>query len=157
MKIILFIALVVPVAAHAQPSSLIRTARLASNAAIAKHDTATIAQFWLDDVQVITSRSVELHGKPANQRAFQTEFQTKEKLLYVRTPNTIEVFDSWNMAAEYGQWVGTWTVNGNSIRIGGSYYAKWHKINDTWKIKAETYTPSFCEGGDYCNSVPLQK
>jgi ketosteroid isomerase-like protein len=138
----------------AQPADeeVIRTQRTNSNRAIANHDTALLGLYWLEDLLVVTSRSVILHGKIVNQKAFEEEFQKKEKLLYVRTSKKIEVFSAWNMASEYGQWSGTWLLNGSPINISGSYYAKWHKVDGTWKIKFEMYTPSACEGGDYCKS-----
>ncbi|SHI03003.1 protein of unknown function [Chryseolinea serpens] len=142
--------------ARAQPQEeqAVRQQRQQSNEAIARHDTASLAQYWLDDIHVLTSRSVSLQGKPANLRAFQQEFRSKEKLIYVRTPATIEVFSSWHMAAEYGRWTGTWTVNGEAIRVSGSYYAKWHYQHDKWKIKSEIFVPAACEGGDYCKTMP---
>lgn len=134
----------------------IRKLRQESNDGIKKHDTAVIARYWLDDVHVLTSRSVSTSGKRANQLAFQRDFASKENLLYVRTPSVIEVFSNWNMAAEHGSWVGTWTLNGNSVRISGSYYAKWHSVDGAWKIKSEIYTPTKCEGGDYCKAISFQ-
>lgn len=83
-----------------------------------------------------------MNGRLANMRAFHNEFQTRENVLYVRTTTSVELFPTWNMAAEYGTWVGTWTANGEPVRISGSYYAKWHKMNGVWKIRAEIYTPS---------------
>jgi ketosteroid isomerase-like protein len=150
--LIWFITLSVPAFAQSD-DEVIRSSRLKSNEAIAKHDTAAMAVYWLEDVNVLTSRSIELRGKIANERAFQQEFQIKERLLYVRSTNTIEIFSNWNMAAEHGRWTGTWMANGSSIRITGSYYAKWHKMDGAWKIKAEVYTPLSCEGGDYCKSL----
>lgn len=146
------------VCAFAQNTSSeeIKKLRIRSNEAIAKHDTASLGVYWAEDLHVLTSRSTSLTTRLANQRAFQTEFDTKEKLLYVRTPNTIEMFPAWNMASEYGKWVGTWTSNGVSIKVSGSYYAKWHKVNGAWKIRSEIYTPTECNGGDYCKEFALQ-
>ncbi|HEY5746480.1 MAG TPA: nuclear transport factor 2 family protein [Chryseolinea sp.] len=140
--------------AQHQEEQAIRQQRQQSNEAIARHDTASLAQYWLDDIHVLTSRSASLQGKSANLRAFQQEFQSKEKLIYVRTPATIEVFSSWNMAAEYGRWTGTWVSSGEAIRVSGSYYAKWHYQNDKWKIKSEIYVPATCEGSEYCKTFP---
>lgn len=58
------------------------------------------------------------------------------------------------MAAEYGHWTGTWVANGEAIRVGGSYYAKWHFQNDEWRIKSEIYVPTTCEGSAYCKTMP---
>jgi len=129
-------------AAAQSGEQVIRDLRQRSNEAIARHDTASLAKFWLNDVHVLTSRSVSLSGRQANQKAFQNEFEAKEELLYVRTPTTVEIFPDWDMAAEYGRWTGTWKTNGLSTHIGGSYYAKWHKTDGVWKIKAEIYTPA---------------
>lgn len=130
----------------------IRKQREMSNQAIARHDTSALSQAWHDDIHVTTSRSVTAAGKQANLRAFQLEFTTKQDLLYVRTSKNIEVFAQWNMASESGNWTGTWSVDGKAAKIGGSYYAKWHKVNGTWKIRAEIYTPTSCEGDEYCKS-----
>jgi ketosteroid isomerase-like protein len=145
--------LIVPAWAQ-HPEEIIRRQRQQSNDAIARHDTASLGHYWLDDIQVLTSRSVSLRGKRTNLRSFQQEFQSKEKLTYVRTPSTIEVFSLWPMAAEYGRWTGTWVANGETIRVDGSYYAKWHYQNGEWRIKSEIYAPTACEGGAYCKTVP---
>jgi ketosteroid isomerase-like protein len=128
----------------------IRKSRERSNEAIAKHDTTSLALYWLEDFHVLTSRSISTSGRLANQRAFQTEFEKKEKVLYVRTPGKIEVFQPWNMASEYGRWIGTWGSGASAVRVGGSYYAKWHKVKGEWKIKAEIFTPEECSGESYC-------
>ena len=142
--------------AQSSAEQLIRELRQKSNEAIKAHDTASLALYWLEDVYVITSRSVSLAGKRVNQNAFQQEFQNKENVQYVRTPTTIETFPNWNMASEYGNWVGTWRMNASDVRISGSYYAKWHYINGHWRIKSETYTPTSCSGGDYCKEIDYQ-
>jgi ketosteroid isomerase-like protein len=141
--------------AQSSDEQTIRDLRLESNEAIKMHDTATLATAWLEDVYVLTSRSVSLAGRRANQRAFHQEFQ-KANLIYVRTPTTIELFPDWDMAGEYGQWTGAWTTNGNAVRVGGSYYAKWHKVHGNWKIKSETYMPTLCEGAGYCSTINIQ-
>lgn len=154
MKLLLACLILISVSGRAQSpiEQIIKELRQKSNEAIKAHDTAAMAQYWLDDVQVITSRSVSLTGKAANRHAFHLEFQSKENLLYVRTPTTIEAFSSWNMASEHGTWTGTWTTKGSSVRVSGSYYAKWHRVNGNWKIRSETYLPTACDGDDYCKS-----
>lgn len=143
-------------AAQVSDDELIRQQRQRSNEAIAKHDTASISSFWLENIHVVTSRSTSQSGRQANQLAFQQEFQNKEQVQYVRTPGTIETFLKWNMAAEYGQWTGSWLTGKSPVRIGGSYYAKWHKVNGAWKIRSEIYTPSWCEGSAYCDGIVVE-
>ncbi len=135
---------------------LIRIERNRSNDAIVKKDTATLASIWTDDYHIVSSRNAESSGRDANRERFAKEFATRHDLIYIRTPETIEVFQPWNMAAENGSWVGRWTdEKGSSIEISGTYHAKWHKINGNWMIRAEIFTPLKCKGGDFCGQSPI--
>jgi len=133
---------------------LIRRARISSNDAIAAHDTARLASFWARDLCVVTSRNNQNTGRTENAKAFQTEFNSKEHLIYIRTTTQVELFPEWNMAAEHGVWVGRWEKEGSSVEVKGSYYAKWKKENDRWLISAEVYTPVSCKGDPYCLLIP---
>jgi hypothetical protein len=64
-------------------------------------------------------------------------------VLYVRTPDTIEVSASQTRAAEIGTWVGTATENGVARRWGGRYAAHWVLVDGTWKIRAELFVTLF--------------
>ncbi len=133
----------------------IRDARALSNKAIAEHDTVAVAKVWMDNFLVISSRDYQIEGWEANRKLFLAEFKTKPDVIYVRTPSAIEVMDKWNMAAENGTWVGSWTSGGNKIQLGGSYYAKWHKVNGQWRLRVEVFTPGYCHGGPYCETQPV--
>jgi ketosteroid isomerase-like protein len=134
----------------------IRLERNRSNDAIARKDTATMASIWTEDYHIISSRNAESSGRDANRERFAKEFTTRPDVIYIRTPDTIEVFQPWNMAAETGTWVGRWTdEKGSAIEISGTYYAKWHKLNGKWMIRAEIFTPLKCKGGDVCDQSPI--
>jgi len=135
--------------------ALIRAARNASNEAIAKKDVGAMSSLWTSDYHIITSRNSEMSGRVANRERFAAEFANKPDVLYVRTPETIQVFSQWNMAAETGKWVGHWTEKGQLIELTGTYFAKWHKVDDRWQIRAEVFVPLTCSGGPYCDDSPI--
>ena len=134
--------------------TLIRSARRLSNEAIAKKDTAVLASVWTLDYHLVTSRNFERSGRIANRDWFANEYNSKPDVIYVRTPETIQVFSSWNMASESGTWEGHWTENGEPCELSGSYFAKWHKINGRWMIRAEVFVPLSCSG-KFCAQSPI--
>lgn len=133
----------------------IREVRELSNKAIAAHDTASMLRTLTADYHVITSRNAESTSARAMAERLMIDMQAKPDLIYVRTPSSIDVFQGWKVAGESGTWTGSWTENGEKIRLTGTYYAKWHKIEDHWLIRAEIFTPLSCEGGAYCNKSPI--
>lgn len=134
----------------------IRSMREASNQALAAHDSAGLARTLLPDYNVVTSRNSASSRRSEMLSRLQADWGVKPDLVYKRTPENIEVFANWRMASETGSWVGTWTEsNGDKIRLTGTYYAKWHKEADQWRIRAEVFTPLTCEGGVYCQQSPL--
>jgi ketosteroid isomerase-like protein len=132
----------------------IRQRRAASNAAIARHDTAGIGAMMADSVIVVTSRSARQIGRAANMSSFAEQFRTRRDVVYVRTPNQIRIYEPWGMASEAGRWTGSWTDTDGKIQIGGSYFAKWRLKNGSWLIESETYVPERCTGGAYCKTPP---
>ena len=134
----------------------IRSAREYSNQAIERKDTAALASVWTSDYHVISSRNFEVMSRITNRDRFFNEFANKPDVTYVRTPVSIEVFDKWNMASETGTWVGHWTEQGTLVELSGGYFAKWHKVNDNWLIRAEIFVPLKCVGGDFCNEAPIK-
>lgn len=135
--------------------TLIREARTKSNEAIAAHDAKAMASFWTSDFHIITSRNSEMSGKNTNRERMESEFSSKPDVLYVRTPQTVQVFEAWGMASENGTWVGSWTENGQKIELTGTYMAKWHKLDGSWLIRAEVFVPLTCSGGAYCDKSPI--
>ena len=128
--------------------------RISFNLAIASHDTSAMVKYWTDDIIVITSRNSRFVGKHQYATGLAQEFKTKEEVVYIRNPETIEIFPAWEMAAESGRWIGTWKSGDEKVEVTGTYYAKWKKLNDQWMISAEVFTPLKCSGGNYCLSVP---
>ena len=133
---------------------LIRDSRAQSNAAIAKHDMAGIARFWMDDIHITTSTSAQAAGRTANGERMVAQFRRRPDTVYVRTPSTIDVFAAWAVASERGEWVGRWTEPDGELEIRGTYLAQWRKIGGRWLIQSELYVPTQCKGSKYCSQRP---
>lgn len=128
--------------------------RARSNAAIARHDTAGIAREMMPDVTVVSSTSSMGAGVAANVSRMAAQFARRSDTRWVRTPDTIAVFDAWGVASERGHWVGTWTEPDGPLVIRGSYEAQWRRQDGTWRIQGELFVPLRCEGGAYCRARP---
>jgi len=139
-------------AAQSADESQIRTNRRASNAAIAAHDTSRISQYWSRDILVLTSRNVQNIGKRQNAVAFANEFKSKQDVIYVRSPDKVDLFSQAGMASENGTWIGRWKNGAEQVEVTGTYYAKWIKSGGQWLIRAEVYTPLTCVGDTYCKT-----
>lgn len=132
----------------------IRRSRAYSNAAIARHDTSGIGAAMANDIVVITSRSTKTSGRSHYLVTFEDQFRVRLDVVYVRTPGQVRVFAPWGMASEHGTWTGSWTESDGRIEIGGTYFAKWRKVDGRWLIESETYVPERCTGGAYCRTSP---
>ncbi|GEM_PF-470619 len=139
-----------------EEASLINAVREQSNQALAAHDTVSLAQCFTVDYNAVTSVNVASAGRSLFLERMSKRWESRPDLIYRRTPSTIDVFPGWKMAGETGRWEGTWTeLNGDKIRIAGTYYAKWHKIDGAWLIRAEIFAPLRCVGAKYCSTGPL--
>lgn len=135
-------------------AGLIRGARMRSNAAIAAHDVEALARGWMVDVTVVTSTGATTLGRQANRDAFAAQFKARPDVVYVRTPDTIDVMAAWDVAAERGTWTGQWTQADGVTRIGGTYLAQWRKIDGAWLLQGELFVPTHCEGSSWCTRHP---
>ena len=133
---------------------IIRESRATSNAAIARHDVAGIARFWMDDIHITTSTSAQASGRAPNQQRMSQQFERRPDTTYLRTPSAVDVSAEWAVASERGEWVGRWTEPDGKVEIGGTYLAQWRKIDGRWLIQAELYVPTRCKGSKYCSQRP---
>jgi ketosteroid isomerase-like protein len=143
--------------AAAQPpadAAAIRAARARSNQAIAAHDVDGIARHWAADVHIVTSTSAQGSGREANARRMADQFARRPDTVYVRTPESIDVWPAWDVAAERGTWIGRWTEPDGLVRIEGTYLAQWRRIDGAWRIQAELFVPTRCTGSRYCAARP---
>jgi ketosteroid isomerase-like protein len=133
---------------------VIVAARARSNEAIARHDTAGISREMMPDVTVVSSTSAMGTGVAVNVSRMAAQFARRPDTRWIRTPDTIAVFDAWDVASERGQWVGTWTEPDGPLVIRGIYAAQWRRHDGAWRIQGELFVPLRCEGGGYCRARP---
>jgi len=126
----------------------IKTIRMKSNDAIARHDVDAL-QSYLDDDFVITistgaiERSREEHGK-----SFAAHFEEHPDVVYVRTPSEITLSEAYPLAIEHGTWVGSRTTENGELENGGQYTAAWRKTDGIWRIYSELFVGLYCSGVD---------
>lgn len=132
----------------------IREARAASNEAIRDHDAERLASFWTEDYSLVASTNLKLTGREKNRQSMASHFEERPDVVYVRTPNDIGVYAAWGMAWESGAWEGRWTEDDGTVEIGGRYFAKWQETAAGWRILAEIFVPTRCDGTSYCDERP---
>lgn len=138
-KNLLFIFLFLFQATHAQNKydnniASIKSAREASNKAIAKHDVDGIAKFWYDNFVQIRGNSTYLSGKDTIVATWKKLFNENPGVIYIRTPSQVIISTNDTLAWETGTWKAI-----KSYSNGGNYSAMWRKSNNTWKLQAELF------------------
>ena len=124
----------------------IRSVRAEYNYAIARHDVPAIISFFDDEYQITTSLgqlSQDIEGEAVDWREL---FASRKDLLYVRSPESIEVSKNYPLAAEIGTWVGTWSTSQGPVRTGGRYTAMWRQADGMWKVRSELFVALYCNG-----------
>jgi ketosteroid isomerase-like protein len=120
----------------------IRLARAAFNRALAAGDLAAIGPLLAPNAVLVTGTdSAVLAGKKAQLQAWKREFSAPARMVYTRTPHSIEASPIAPIAMEHGTWQGA--VDGH-VQASGSYSAKWRNIAPTaatpqWVIEGEIY------------------
>ncbi len=124
----------------------IRVARAQYNDAIASHDVPGIVSFLDEEYQITTSLGQLSQGRDDDAAAWVQLFATRDDVVYVRSPESIEVSKDYPLAAEVGTWVGTWSTADGQVRTGGRFSAMWRKVDGDWKVRSELFVALYCEG-----------
>ena len=124
----------------------IRSLREQSNAAIARHDIEGVVSLLDVEYQITDGSGTLYHGRAAEPEAWAAEFARADDLVYVRTPESIEVSSSGTRAAEIGVWSGSWTAAEGMRSLEGRYAAHWVLANGRWKLRSELFVRLRCEG-----------
>ena len=121
--------------------------RASFNKSIESHDAESIAAYLDSEYQVTTSSGEHYRETPEEDVVAWAEmFSDREDIVYVRTPDHVEVSSYYDLAAENGTWVGRWSSPKGAVELGGSYFAQWRNVNGQWKIRAEVFVGLFCNG-----------
>ena len=127
----------------------IRDARIAQNKAIALLDTAAVASFWTDDVEIRRGLGALVVGREAYKQLFKPDsaaIARGEELIYQRETSSVDVSTQWPLAYEAGTWAGHLGRADGPVVIGGRYSAQWVKRGDRWLIRGEVYVALTCAG-----------
>src|SRR6185436_14065190 len=103
-------------------------------------DTAAVAGFWTDDVEIRRGLGVLVLGRDAYKALFNPDsgaVARGEELIYQREPTSVIVSTPWPLAYEEGSWVGHQGRADGPAQIGGRYAAQWVKRNGRWLIRGE--------------------
>ncbi len=133
-------------AQDASDEEQIRAARAQYNDAIADHDVPGIVSFLDEEYQITTSLGQLSKGRDDDAAAWEQLFATRDDVVYVRSPESIEVSKDYPLAAEVGTWVGTWSTADGQVRTGGRFSAMWRKVDGDWKVRSELFVALYCEG-----------
>ncbi len=132
---------------QSKDSELILAVRANFNESIAKHDPASMAKYFDDDYQITAGSGKHYRQTPKEGVESWVEiFRNNPDIIYVRTPDNVEVSTYLELASENGHWVGRWTSANGDIEMGGRYFAQWRKVDGDWKIRAEVFATLFCNG-----------
>lgn len=111
---------------------IIQASRENSNAAILKGDAAGVAQYWMDDIIVISGEGGQYAGKKLLLKVFTEMFQ-EDRPVFERIPSVITIGDSGVLAWETGEW------NYKTEKFRGNYSAMWRKIKGKWLTQSELF------------------
>lgn len=115
-----------------QDEAYIRQARATSNAAISRLDIPGVAQYWMDDIVVISGEGGQYAGKKLLMKVWKQMF-AQQAVIFERLPSEIRIGDSGILAWETGRWQCT------NDPMWGNYSAMWRKINGKWMTQSELF------------------
>lgn len=112
----------------------IRTARAASNAAIAKKDIAGVAKYWKDDYVEISSDGSLISGREAVLADWKKMYEKDPSVRFERQFGKIEFTHGGKVATEKGILIYT-----SPYTYQGFYTALWRKMDGVWVIQMENF------------------
>ncbi len=130
----------------------ILTARAASNKAIAAHDLNAVTGFWTDDIVMTAGSGTGAIGTDTWREALGQQFERYPDIVYIRTPEHVELSVVGPLAAERGRWVGRWTTDDGPVESGGTYSAMWRKESGRWRIRSQLFVTLTCTGAGCANA-----
>ncbi len=118
----------------AEAEKYIRSARAASNAAIAKNDIAGVAKYWKADYVEISSDGSVISGKEAVMADWKKMFEKYPSIRFERQFQQIEFDRTGTVVIEKGILVYTSPNN-----YKGYYTALWRKVDGVWVTQMENF------------------
>jgi hypothetical protein len=132
-------------------ASNIRHSRQHLNDAVATRRISDFVSLLADDVVDIIPSGAR-KGKDEVVRDFESLLKRRPDLTLTLTPDRIETYPLWSLAAESGHWYESWTEKGDFTEIRGAYFAMWKMSGTRWLLSSQIKTPLSCKGTIYCNA-----
>lgn len=117
------------------PEDAIRARRRLTNKLIAAHEAARLKPFFAADARLIAGDGGLILGADQIVAAFDGQFRDPDFIDYVRTPDSVEIDQASERAAEAGRWVAHWKAG----EMSGTYLACWKKQTGQWVIESELF------------------
>ena len=131
--------------AQSADAALIRAARIAQTAAMAKGDVERAATWWTDDVAIRRGLGAPVNGVAAYKAILERAPVSDTAIVYDRKTTGVTVSDHWPLAFETGTWIARRGGKGAAL-ITGQYSAQWVKRNGKWLIRSEVFVALTCAG-----------
>lgn len=113
-------------------AAYIRAARNTSNEAISRMDIPGVAQYWMDNIVVISGEGGQYAGKKLLMKVWKQMF-AQQPVIFERLPSEIEIGESGILAWERG----IWQCKNDPAK--GNYAAMWRKVNGKWMTQSELF------------------
>jgi hypothetical protein len=132
-------------------ASNIKHGRQLLNDAVATRRIADFVSLLAEDVVDIIPSGAR-KGKDEVVRDFESLLKRRPDLTLILTPDRIETYPLWSLAAESGHWYESWTERGDFTELRGAYFAMWKLSDAKWLVSSQIITPLSCKGTIYCNA-----
>ena len=124
-------------------SDALRAQRATFNDAIVEKNVAAIESVLAEEVVLITGTdSDQFLGRAEQLELWRRDFESPDRLVYVRTPECIELSGRFPIALERGHWRGA-QADGADF-AAGHYTAKWRHYGNAWQLEAEIFMTDLC-------------
>ena len=136
-----------PVSDDAVAIANVRAARARWNDAVSRRDTSTLSGLVVDSVSQASQQFARV-GSDAYLSLFSRIVTRRPDVQWRYLPETVSA--SADEAFETGTWIERWSEKHDTIELTGGYSAVWRRDDGRWKIAAEIFSVTACEGGSYC-------
>ena len=92
------------------------------------------------------------NGRDEVARDYELLLQRRPDLTLILSPDRIQTYRHWSLAAESGHWYESWTEEGDFTVLRGTYYAMWKLSDGQWLLSSQVLTPLSCKGTVYCKA-----
>jgi len=132
-------------------ASNVRLGRQRFNEAVAARRTSDLVSLLAADVVDIVPSGAK-SGRDEVARDYESLLRRRPDLTLVLSPDSIQTFPLWSLAAESGHWYESWREEGDPTELRGTYYAMWKLSDGRWLLSSQVITPLSCKGTVYCRA-----